>query len=156
MLAPGDRAPDFVRPDHLGNTLDTAALRGSGPLVVYFYPRDFTPGCTREACLFRDAFDELRGVSATVIGLSVDDDDSHRRFAERYRLPFALVSDPDRALARAFGILRPFGVLGARRVTFVIDRAGIVRAALHSELSMSAHLDGVRSTLAALDRSPAL
>lgn len=149
MLKPGDRAPDFVRTDHLGQTLDTQALRERGPLVIYFYPRDFTPGCTKEACLFRDAFDELNGAgSATIVGISVDDDASHKRFAERYRLPFSLVSDPDRALAKQFGITRAFGFLGARRVTFVIDRQGIVREALHAELSMSAHLEGVRATLA--------
>ena len=149
MIKPSERAPDFVRPDHRGKTIDTAALRASGPLVVYFYPRDFTPGCTKEACLFRDAFDDLSGVGATIVGISVDDDASHARFAERYHLPFSLVSDPDRALAKAFGITRAFG-LGARRVTFVIDSAGVVHTALHSELSMTAHLDGVRSALAAL------
>jgi peroxiredoxin Q/BCP len=150
MIKPSERAPDFVRPDHRGKTIDTAALRASGPLVVYFYPRDFTPGCTKEACLFRDAFDDLSGVGATIVGISVDDDASHARFAERYRLPFSLVSDPDRALAKAFGITRAFGLLGARRVTFVIDSGGVVHTALHSELSMTAHLEGVRSALRAL------
>lgn len=155
MLRPGDRAPEFVRRDHRGQTVDTAALRAKGPLVIYFYPRDFTPGCTKEACLFRDAFDELGGASATVVGISVDDDASHARFAERYRLPFALVSDADRALAASFGITRAFGLLGARRVTFVIDREGVIRSALHAELSMDAHLEGVRAALAELERSAA-
>lgn len=154
MLSPRERAPDFVRPDHLGRTIDTAALRAAGPLVVYFYPRDFTGGCTREACLFRDAFDELAGLGASIVGLSVDDDDSHRRFAERYRLPFSLVSDPDRALARQYGIVRAGGLLGAWRVTFVIDRDGTIRETLHSELSMSAHVKGVRDALAALGARP--
>jgi len=150
MLAVGDRAPDFVRHDHKGQTLDTAKLREAGPLVVYFYPRDFTPGCTKEACLFRDAFDELSGSRAPIIGISVDDDASHAKFAERYRLPFLLVADPDRDLAKRFGIMRAFGFLGARRVTFVIDRDGHVKSALHAELSMDAHLAGVRDTLASL------
>ncbi|MBN8615501.1 MAG: peroxiredoxin [Deltaproteobacteria bacterium] len=150
MLAVGDRAPDFVRHDHKGRTLDTAKLREEGPLVVYFYPRDFTPGCTKEACLFRDAFDELSGSRATIIGVSVDDDASHAKFAERYRLPFSLVADPDRDLAKRFGIMRAFGLLGARRVTFVIDRDGRVKSALHAELSMDAHLTGVRESLASL------
>ncbi|MFO0711836.1 MAG: peroxiredoxin [Sandaracinus sp.] len=150
MLEPGERAPDFVRHDHRGQTVDTAAARAKGPLVVYFYPRDFTPGCTREACLFRDAFDDLHGKGATIVGISVDDDASHARFAERYRLPFSLVSDPDRALARQFQIMRAFGLLGSRRVTFVIDREGKVHTALHAELSMGAHLEGVQRALAAL------
>lgn len=149
MLDAGDRAPDFSRHDHRGQLVDTAALRAEGPLVVYFYPRDFTGGCTREACMFRDAFDELVGLGATIVGLSVDDDDSHRRFAERYRLPFSLVSDPDRAIAKQYGVVRAGGLLGAWRVTFVIDRDGTIREALHSEISMSAHVKGVR---AALDR----
>lgn len=150
MLAAGDRAPDFVRNDHKGVTLDTAKLREAGPVVVYFYPRDFTPGCTKEACLFRDAFDDLKGSRATIIGISVDDDASHAKFAERYKLPFSLVADPDRDLAKRFGIMRAFGFLGARRVTFVIDRDGTIRTALHAELSMSAHLEGVQKTLAGL------
>jgi peroxiredoxin Q/BCP len=152
MLKPRDRAPDFVRADHRGQTIDTAALRAIGPIVVYFYPRDFTLGCTKEACLFRDAFDDLHGSGATIVGISVDDDASHARFAERYRLPFSLVSDPDRALAKSFGITRGFGLLGARRVTFVIDRDGSVHTALHSETSMSAHVDAVRAALGVLAR----
>lgn len=150
MLTAGDRAPDFVRHDHKGQTLDTAKLREAGPLVVYFYPRDFTPGCTKEACLFRDAFDELSGSRATIVGISVDDDASHAKFAARYRLPFSLVADPDRDLAKRFGIVRAFGLLGARRVTFVIDRDGTIRTALHAELSMDAHLEGVRKSLEGL------
>jgi len=149
MIEVGSRAPSFGGRDQKGAELRSETLLGRGPIVLYFYPRDFTPGCTREACLFRDAFDELQGLGASIVGVSVDDGESHRRFAERHGLPFSLLSDPDRAIARAYGIVRPLG-LGARRVTFVIDRGGIVRGAFHSELSMSAHLKGVRATLGAL------
>ncbi len=150
MLHVGQKAPSFKKIDHRGEPVDTDALRLRGPLVIYFYPRDFTPGCTREACLFRDAFADLDGRGATIIGISVDDDASHAEFAKRYQLQFPLVSDPDRAIAKQFGVLRPLGILGARRVTFVVDREGVIRAALHHELSMDAHLEGVQRALATL------
>lgn len=149
VIAVGAAAPSFEATDHRGQRFSLAEARTRGPVVVYFYPRDFTPGCTREACLFRDASGDGSGLEATIVGVSVDDDASHRRFAERYGLPFALVSDPDRAIAKRFGITRPLG-LGASRVTFVIDRAGIVRAAIHSELSMSRHVKETRAALTAM------
>ncbi|MDW8247451.1 MAG: peroxiredoxin [Sandaracinaceae bacterium] len=155
MLEPGHRAPDFVRLDHRGQVIDTALLRQKGPLVVFFYPKDFTPGCTREACLFRDAYEEFCSESVSVIGISSDSDESHARFAQRYQLPFALISDQKHELARAFGVRRPFGIFGNRRVTFVIDQEGTVRAAIHAELSMEAHLQGVRRAIGELLKKPA-
>ncbi|GAB4204383.1 MAG: peroxiredoxin [Sandaracinaceae bacterium] len=136
--------------DHRGNPIDTDVLRARGPVVVYFYPKDFTPGCTQEACLFRDAFADLDGRGASLIGVSSDDDASHVRFAERYGLPFSLVSDPDHAHAKAFDAMRILGLFGARRITYVIDRDGIIRAALHHELSMRAHVEGVERAIAEL------
>jgi peroxiredoxin Q/BCP len=155
MLQVGQSAPALRAHDHRGLPVDTDELRKRGPVVVYFYPRDFTPGCTREACMFRDAFSDLEGLGASIVGVSVDDDASHARFAAQYALPFALVSDPDHAIAKEFGAMRILGLLGARRITYVIDRDGIVRAALHHELSMSAHVDGVRRAIAELTRLPA-
>lgn len=149
VIEVGQPAPAFEAIDHRGARFSLAEARARGPVVVYFYPRDFTPGCTREACMFRDAFAELDGLGATIVGVSVDDDESHRRFAERYQLPFSLVSDPDHSLAKRFGIRRPLG-LGASRVTFVIDRAGVVRTAIHSEISMSRHVKETRAALASL------
>jgi thioredoxin-dependent peroxiredoxin len=149
VIAVGQPAPAFEATDHKGARVSLAEAREKGPVVVYFYPKDFTPGCTREACMFRDAFADLDGLGATIVGVSVDDDESHRRFAERYQLPFSLVADPDRALAKRFGIARPLG-LGASRATFVIDQRGIVRAAIHSELSMSRHVKDTKAALAGL------
>lgn len=147
MIEVGQKAPEFSGTDHQGQPIALSELRQKGPVVLYFYPRDFTPGCTREACMFRDAFSDLTGTGASIVGVSVDDEVSHKKFAKEHNLPYALLSDPGHSLAKKYGIARIFG-LGAQRVTFVIDREGTVRAAIHSELSMSRH---VKDTQAALD-----
>jgi peroxiredoxin Q/BCP len=152
VIQQGNKAPHFRRTDHKGQIVDLDELRQKGPIVLYFYPRDFTPGCTKEACMFRDAFSELEGHGATIGGVSVDDDESHRRFAQRYQLQFSLLADEDRKLAEAFGIMRTFRLLGAQRVTFVIDREGIVRGTFHHELSMQKHIEGVQQLLPTLVR----
>lgn len=102
--------------------------------------------------MFRDAFSELEDHGATIVGVSVDDDESHRRFAQRYQLQFSLLCDADRKLAESFGIMRTFRLLGAQRVTFVIDREGIVRGTFHHELAMQKHIEGVQQMLPALVR----
>ncbi len=152
MLKVGDKAPSFELVDHRGQTVRSDDVLGKGPMVFYFYPKDFTPGCTQEACLFRDAFDELGGLGATIIGVSSDDDDSHRKFSDRYQIQFSLVADTDRKLAKQWGITRPLG-LGTRRVTYVIDRSGTIRGAFHHEISMSKHVADVRALLAELSSS---
>ena len=154
MLTLGTRAPSLNAADHRGKELRTDELLGKGPLVVYFYPKDFTPGCTREACMFRDAYAELDGHGATIIGVSMDDDASHTRFAERYQLPFSLVADPKFAIAREWGVARPLG-LGAWRVTYVMDQRGVIRGAFHHELSMSKHVTEVRELLEQLKAAAA-
>jgi peroxiredoxin Q/BCP len=146
MIEVGEVAPPFAGRDQRGHEIRSEELLPRGPIVLYFYPKDFTPGCTREACLFRDAFEDLEGLGATIVGVSADDAESHKRFAERYRLPFSLISDPDRKVARAYGIVRPLG-LGARRATFVIGGDGKVRGVFHHELSMSRHVSDVRELL---------
>lgn len=146
MLPVGTRAPTLNVIDHRGKELRSIDLLLKGPLVVYFYPKDFTPGCTREACMFRDAHPDLDGLSATVVGISMDDDASHTRFADRYQLPFSLVADPRFAIAREWGVARPLG-LGAWRVTYVVDQQGIIRGAFHHEISMSKHVTEVRALL---------
>lgn len=102
MLQPGDPAPPFTLPDADGRDVSLAGLAGRH-VVLYFYPADDTPGCTKEACGFRDAWDELRELGVTVLGVSPDDGASHRRFAEKYRLPFTLLSDPERSVMQAYG-----------------------------------------------------
>jgi peroxiredoxin Q/BCP len=121
---PGDAAPDFKLPDQHGNARTNGEFRGKW-LVLYFYPRDDTPGCTEQAAKFRDAMRDLEAGGAVVCGVSADDSASHAAFALKYNLPFALLADRQGATAASYGSLRDFGVLKfAKRNTFLIDPAG--------------------------------
>ena len=102
MLEPGTKAPAFTLTDALGQKVSLKDFAGRD-VILYFYPRDDTPGCTKEACGFRDAWEELRELGAVVLGVSADDADSHERFVAKYRLPFTLLSDPDRSVMAAYG-----------------------------------------------------
>ena len=131
MLSPGDPAPPFTLPDSDGRPVSLADYAGRD-VVVYFYPADDTPGCTKEACGFREAWDELRELGAVVLGVSGDDAESHRRFTAKYRLPFTLLSDPDHEVMRAYGAygektLYGRKVVGVIRSTVWIGPDGRVR-----------------------------
>ena len=102
MLEPGTTAPAFTLTDAAGRSVSLADFAGRD-VVLYFYPKDDTPGCTKEACGFRDAWDDLKAMGVAVLGVSADDADSHERFAAKYRLPFTLLSDPDHRVMRAYG-----------------------------------------------------
>jgi peroxiredoxin Q/BCP len=121
---PGERAPDFEVKDQDGNTVSLASFRGC-PVVLYFYPKDDTPGCTAEACSFRDSMSMLRGRGIVVLGVSVDSEESHAGFASKYKLNFTLLSDRKKSIVRAYGVESPFGT--AKRVTYIIGPDGIVR-----------------------------
>ena len=122
----GDAAPDFRLSDQHGKLRDSTGFRGKW-LVLYFYPRDDTPGCTEQAARYRDAMRDIEALGATVCGVSVDDGESHAAFARKYNLPFALLADRDGDVARRFGSLRDFGLLKfAKRNTFLIDPQGRV------------------------------
>ncbi len=125
VLAPGTVAPDRALRDQTGQVRTLASFRGK-PLVVYFYPKDATPGCTREACAFRDAYDRYGDAGVQIVGVSTDDVQSHAEFAEEHRLPFPLLADTEGELTRAFGVRKHLGM--ASRVTFVLDAEGVVRA----------------------------
>ena len=151
----GSQAPDFdVLARQAGAELRVrlADFRGQKNVVLYFYPHDFTPVCTAEACGFRDMYEELASRDTEVIGVSVDDAASHDRFAAHHRVTFPLVADPERKLARAYGAtswLRDR--LGSSlRVTYVIDKQGKIAAVFDSELFAQKHLQGVKRALAAL------
>jgi peroxiredoxin Q/BCP len=122
----GDRAPTFTAPLQDGGTFDSASLLGTRWLVLFFYPKDNTPVCTREACAFRDSYEKFVAAGAEVVGVSSDSVATHARFAEKHRLPFPIVADTDRRLRKLFGVANPLGVIPGR-VTYVIDRDGIVR-----------------------------
>lgn len=130
-LEAGVEAPDFILPSDTGETIHLKSLRGR-PVVLYFYPKDDTPGCTREACAFRDLKAEMEKLGAVVLGVSADDLDSHRKFRQKYNLNFPLLSDTDHKVAEMFGAWREkvrFGKksMGIQRSTFLIDAHGIIR-----------------------------
>jgi peroxiredoxin Q/BCP len=135
----GDRAPDFSLPTQTGETVTLAQFLGKQPIVLYFYPKDDTPGCTIEACTFRDSYDAFQAAGAAVIGVSSDSIESHQSFASKYSLPFALASDRDGQLRKAFGVPNALLVLPGR-VTYVIDKAGIVRHQFNDMLNAKAHV----------------
>ncbi len=131
MLEPGDKAPAFTLADAGGRKVSLQDFAGRH-VVLYFYPQDDTPGCTKEACGFRDAWDDLRALGAVVLGVSADDAASHARFASKYKLPFTLLSDPDRKVMRAYGAYGEktmYGrkVVGVIRSTVWIGPDGRVR-----------------------------
>jgi len=135
----GDRAPDFTVETHSGQQVSLADFRGKQVVVLYFYPRDGTPICTKEACSFRDAHEELARAGAVVIGVSADSLDRHRAFARDHNLPFFLVSDRGGSLRKAFGVPKTWGLLPGR-ATYVIDKEGIVRHVFSAALSAQRHV----------------
>jgi peroxiredoxin Q/BCP len=135
----GSIAPDITLPDQDGNPVTLSALRGRW-VVVYFYPADDTPGCTAESCSFRDSHEEFVEAGATVIGISSDSVESHKRFATKHRLPFTLLADVDGTARKAFGVGRTLGLLPGR-VTFVIDPQGVVRMSFSSQFRPTRHID---------------
>ena len=145
-LAVGDSAPPFTATLQDGSTFDSQALLGKKTLVLFFYPKDHTPVCTREACGFRDSYELFQTAGAEVVGVSSDSPASHRSFAEKHRLPFPIISDGDRRLRKLFGVPNPLGFLPGR-VTFVIDKAGVIRLVFSALLVSDDH---VKQALAAV------
>ncbi len=140
MIAAGDTAPDFEAPIQDGTPFKLSALRGA-PVVLYFYPKADTPGCTVEAKGFRDQYSEYRGKKVHVVGVSVDDCPDQKKFTDKYGLPFPLVADRSKAVATAYGVLGPSG--NARRVTFLIDPKGKVLEVVDKS-SPDLHLERAR------------
>jgi thioredoxin-dependent peroxiredoxin len=131
MLDVGTVAPDFTLPDQDGHPISLKALRGR-PVVLYFYPKDNTPGCTKEACSFRDRFGDLTDRGVVVLGVSPDSVASHRKFADKQQLPFTLLADPEHQVAEAYGAwgektLYGRKFMGLLRSTFLIDEQGVIR-----------------------------
>jgi peroxiredoxin Q/BCP len=142
----GERAPEFSLPDAEGRTFRLSEQRAKKPIVLYFYPKDDTPGCTREACGFRDQYEEFQRLGAEVVGVSSDSSASHQRFAAKHRLPFTLLADEGGAVRRLYGVPATLGLLPGR-VTFVIDREGIVRHVLNSQLDFRRHISEALANL---------
>src|SRR4051812_42245092 len=148
-LRVGEKAPDFDVVSSSGKALKLKDFAGKKNVVLYFYPGDFTPICTKETCGFRDMYADLESKDTEVIGVSVDSDASHEKFAKEYGVAFSLVSDANRDLAKAYGatsFLRD--ILGkTSRMTFVIDKKGEIAAMFQGELSASKHVDGVKDAI---------
>ena len=147
-LTTGTIAPDFELADQNGNFIRLSQYRGKRAVVVYFYPKDDTTGCTIEACRFRDDFARFQGTGAEVLGISDDSGESHRRFASKYKLPFTLLSDEGGHVRKLYKVRKTLGIIPGR-VTFVIDREGIVRHVFSSQSSPARH---VEEALAAISR----
>ncbi len=142
----GSKAPEFSLPDQYGKRVNLSDYFGKSNLVVYFYPKDESYGCTKEACSFRDNYEVFKEAGAEVIGISSDDIASHQAFAANHKLPFILLSDKDKTVADKYGVGKSLGVLPGR-VTFVIDKQGNVRMMFSSQLNFQKHVDEAIETL---------
>ena len=139
-VAVGDVAPDFTLPAQSGEHVRLSAYRGKSVVVLYFYPKDETPGCTAEACAFRDKYEVFKEAGAEVIGISSDSISSHEQFAAHHRLPFTLVADEGGAVRKRYKVPSTLGLLPGR-VTYVIDREGVIRYVFSSQLNATQHVE---------------
>lgn len=146
MLKPGERAPEFTLPDETGTDRSLTELLSSGAIILYFYPADFTPGCTRQACKLRDLHAEILKAGLRVVGISPQSPASHARFREKYQLPFVLLSDEQKTVIKMFGLDGPLG-FGVRRATFLIDGGRRVRDAVLADFMIGRHADFVRKAM---------
>ncbi len=146
MLKAPARAPEFVLQDDQGTDTSLTDLLQSGPLILYFYPADFTPGCTREACAIRDIHKDLVSVGLTVAGVSPQDPESHARFRQQYDLPFVLLSDPDKVAIKMYDVDGPLGV-GVRRATFLINQNRSIHDAMLADVRISRHKNFIKKAI---------
>jgi len=148
MLKAGELAPDFELPDQDGRKQRLSTLLDGSPLILYFYPADFTPGCTQEACDLRDLHTRILASGLRVVGISPQSPESHRRFREQHSLPFTLLSDEDKVAIKAFGVDGPLGI-GVRRATFLIDAMRKIVDAVVADLRIGRHQEFVERAIAA-------
>jgi peroxiredoxin Q/BCP len=146
MLKVGERAPEFTLPDETGKDRSLTELLSSGAIILYFYPADFTPGCTRQACKLRDLHSEIQKAGLRVVGISPQSPASHAKFREKYRLPFDLLSDEHKAVVKMYGLNGPLGI-GVRRASYLIDGSRRVRDAVLADLRIGRHMDFVRKAI---------
>jgi len=152
MLANGQKAPEFDLADQDGRKHTLKALLKDGPLILYFYPADFTPGCTKEACSFRDLHQDLLKAKLRVVGVSPQDVESHRRFAEKHGLNFPLLADPDKKVVKAYDLDGPLG-FGVRRGTYLIGTDGKIQDSVLADLRIGSHEAFVKKAIEAGARS---
>jgi thioredoxin-dependent peroxiredoxin len=147
----GDMIPEFILPDQDGKMFDIRNVIGSKKIVIYFYPKDDSPGCTKEACYFRDLFEVFKEADAVIIGISGQSIESHKKFAEKHRLSFTLLSDVGNKIRKLFGVpTNAFGILPGR-VTYVADRSGKVAYMFNSQVQAERHVDEALKILKTLN-----
>jgi peroxiredoxin Q/BCP len=148
MLDTGQKAPEFTLPDQDGHDISLTALTKDGPTILYFYPADFTPGCTREACSIRDIHRELTRAGLTVAGISPQSPESHRRFREKHNLPFTLLSDKTKEVIKMFGVNGPLGIW-VQRVTYLVDQNRTILGRVKAHFSIEEHEEFIRQAIEA-------
>ena len=147
----GSTIPHFSLPDQNGNLFNIDNVIGLKNLVIYFYPKDDTPGCTKEACTFRDNYEELTKLGAEVLGVSGQSVESHKSFATHYGLPFILLSDQDNKVRELYGVPSTMGIIPGR-VTYIIDKKGIVRHIFNSQTQAPRHVEEAKKTLMEIEK----
>jgi len=138
-ISVGSAIPEFCLPDKNGNNYTIKTLIGKHNLVIYFYPKDETAGCTAQACSFRDAFEDFLKFDAKIIGISADSAESHKKFAEKHNLPFILLSDYDNKVRKLFGVSKSLGFLAGRE-TYIVGKDGCVKYIFNSQLNINGHI----------------
>lgn len=147
----GDRVPNFTLRDQNKEHFTLHDQLGDKNLVIYFYPKDDTPGCTAQACTFRDHYEDFEQAGAVVIGISSDDPESHKKFAEKHRLPFRLLSDPNAAIRKLFDVPEKFFGMLPGRVTYVLDKNGKIHYVFNSQLNVKKHIEKALTVLHTLN-----
>jgi len=146
MLESGSKAPEFVLENDQGGESSLSDLLQDGPLILYFYPADFTPGCTKEACSIRDIHNDIQAVGLQVAGVSPQDADSHQRFRDEHKLPFTLLSDPEKVAIKMYDVDGPFGV-GVRRATFLISQDRVIQEAMMADVRIGRHKEFIEKAV---------
>lgn len=146
MIKVGERAPEFTLPDETEKDRSLTELLSAGPAVLYFYPADFTLGCTRQACALRDIHGDIARSGLTLIGISPQNPQSHTKFKAQYQLPFVLLSDEQKTVIRMYGVNGPLGI-GVRRATYLIDTSRRIRDAILADFKIARHTDFVRKAV---------
>lgn len=151
MLSIGEKAPDFTLPSQTGKEITLSNYLGKTSIVLYFYPKDETRGCTAQACSFRDNYEAFKELGAEVIGISSDDMESHQSFSKKHQLPFILVSDTNNTIRKLYGVSSTLGLIPGR-VTFVIDKNGIIRHNFSSQFRPRKHIDEAIALLKKIEK----
>jgi len=153
VIKVGDKAPDFTLPSQMGDNVTLSEYFGKKNVVLYFYPKDESPGCTKEACSFRDNYQELTSLGAEVIGISSQSVESHMKFATHHGPPFILLSDKDNIVRELYGVHSTMGIIQGR-VTYVIDKTGIVHSIFTSQIHAERHVEEAKKALKEIEASP--